>query len=69
VVRLQRRAGEFIDVDDEHVIAVIRIKATGRSSGLAIERQDAMLYALADQQITGIDYYNSKQQALDTVAG
>jgi len=60
---------EFIDVDDEHVIAVFRIKATGRASGVAIERQDAMVYEIRDQQITRIDYYNSRQRALDAVAG
>ncbi|MEA2313344.1 MAG: hypothetical protein QOI03_36 [Solirubrobacteraceae bacterium] len=60
---------EFIDVDDEHVIAVFRIKATGRASGVAIERQDAMVYVVRDQQVTRLDYYNSKQQALEAVAG
>ncbi len=60
---------EYIDVDDEHVIAVFRIKALGRASGVAIERQDAMLYEVRDQQVTRIDYYNSKQQALDAAAG
>jgi ketosteroid isomerase-like protein len=60
---------EFIDVDDEHVIAVFRIKATGRASGVAIEREDAMVYVVRDQQVTRLDYYNSKQQALEAVAG
>jgi ketosteroid isomerase-like protein len=60
---------EFIDVDDEHVIAVFRIKATGGASGVAIEREDAMVYVVRDQQVTRLDYYNSKQQALEAVAG
>jgi ketosteroid isomerase-like protein len=60
---------EYIDIDDEHVIAVFRIKATGRASGVAIERQDAMLYEIRDQQAMRIDYYNSKQQALEAAAG
>jgi ketosteroid isomerase-like protein len=60
---------EFIDVDDEHVIAVFRIKATGRASGVAIERQDAMVYVVRDHQVTRLDYYNSKQQAPNAVAG
>ena len=55
---------EFIDVDDERVIAVFRIKATGRSSGAEMERHDAMVYVVRDGQIVRIDYYNSKQQAL-----
>jgi ketosteroid isomerase-like protein len=60
---------EFIDVDDEHVIAVFRIKATGRASGAAIERKDAIVYELHDSQVTRMDYYNSRQQALDDLAG
>ena len=60
---------EYIDVDAERVIAVFRIKATGRASGVSIERQDAMVYVVRDQQVTHIDYYNSKQQALEAVAG
>ena len=60
---------EFIDADDAHVVAVFWIKATGRASGVAIERQDAMVYEVRDQQITRIDYYNNRQQALDAVAG
>jgi len=60
---------EFIDVDDERVIAVFRIKATGRSSGVAIEREDAMVFEVRDRQLTRIDYYNSRQQALDAVSG
>jgi ketosteroid isomerase-like protein len=58
---------EFIDVDDEQVISVFRMKATGRSSGIRIERQDAMVFVVRERQIVRIDYYNSKQQALEAV--
>ena len=58
---------EFIDVDDERVITVSRVKATGRSSGVEIERQDAMVFLVRDRQIVRLDYYNSKQQALQAV--
>ena len=57
---------EFIDAG-EHVIAVVRIKATGRASGVPVERQDALLYTVQDGKITRLDYYNSKTQALDAV--
>jgi ketosteroid isomerase-like protein len=60
---------EYIDFDDEHVIVVFRMKATGRASGVAIERQDAMVYVVRDQLVRCVDYYNSKQQALDAVGG
>jgi ketosteroid isomerase-like protein len=58
---------EFIDVDDERVIAVSRVKATGRSSGVEIERQDAMVYVVRERPIVRLDYYNSKQQPLQAV--
>ena len=56
---------EFIDADDDHVILVWRIKATGHGSGVELERQDAMLVTVRDGKTVRIDYYNSKQQALD----
>jgi ketosteroid isomerase-like protein len=59
---------EYIDVDAEHVIAVFRVKATGRASGVAIEREDAMVFAVREQQVVRLDYYNNKQQALEAVA-
>jgi ketosteroid isomerase-like protein len=58
---------EYIDAGGDRVIAVFRISATGRSSGVRIERQDAIVYVLRDLRIVRIDYYNSRQQALDAV--
>jgi ketosteroid isomerase-like protein len=55
---------EYIDAGGDVVIAVFRISATGRSSGLRIERQDATVNVVRDMQIVRLDYYNSKQQAL-----
>jgi ketosteroid isomerase-like protein len=60
---------EYIDVDDERVISVFQMKATGRASGAAIERQDAMVWVVRSGLVVRIDYYNSKQQALEAVAG
>jgi ketosteroid isomerase-like protein len=58
---------EFIDVDEELVIAVFMMKATGRSSGVEIERQDAIVWVVRDRLVVRFDYYNSKQQALQAV--
>jgi ketosteroid isomerase-like protein len=58
---------EFIDVDDELVIGVFRMKAIGRSSGVEIERQDAIVWLVRDRLVVRLDYYNSKQQALEAV--
>jgi ketosteroid isomerase-like protein len=58
---------EFIDADDDHVILVLRLKATGRGSGVNVERQDAMVFTVRDGKAVRIDYYNSKQQGLKAV--
>jgi ketosteroid isomerase-like protein len=55
---------EYLAAGDDRVIAVFRITATGRASGLTLRRQDAMVYVLRDLKIVRIDYYNSKLQAL-----
>ena len=57
---------EFIDADD-HVVVVFHVKATGRGSGVALERQDAMVLKMREGRTVRIDYYNSKQQALKAV--
>ena len=57
---------DYIDAG-EKVIAVLRVKATGRGSGVALERQDAIVYAMRDGLVARMDYYNSKQQALEAV--
>jgi hypothetical protein len=54
-------------VDEEQVIAVFMMKATGRSSGVEIERQDAIVWVVRDRLVVRFDYYNSKQQALQAV--
>jgi hypothetical protein len=58
---------EFIDADDEHVILVLRLYATGRGSGVKVERQDAMVFTIRNGKGVRLDYYNSKQQALESV--
>jgi ketosteroid isomerase-like protein len=57
---------EFIDAG-ERVVSVFRMKATGRSSGVAVERQDAIVWEVRDGKIARVDYYNNRQQALEAV--
>jgi ketosteroid isomerase-like protein len=57
---------EFIDAG-EHVIVVLRMKATGRGSGVTLERQDALVVELRDGLAVRIDYFNNKEQALEAV--
>jgi ketosteroid isomerase-like protein len=57
---------EFIDAG-ERVIAFILQKTTGHGSGIALERHDAMVFAVRDAKIVRLDYYNSRKLALEAV--
>jgi ketosteroid isomerase-like protein len=57
---------EFLDVG-EHVVMFVRMKATGVSSGLPLERQDAMVFALRYGKVVRLDYYNNRTEALEAV--
>ena len=58
---------DYIDAGDQ-VVVVFLMKATGRDSGVAVERQDAMVAKMRDGKIASLDYYNNKRQALKAVA-
>ena len=55
---------EFIDAGNT-VVVIAHLTATGRGSGLEVKRQDGLVYELRDGKITRLDYYNSKEQALE----
>jgi len=57
-------AEEYIDAG-QRVIVVFGLTATGRSSGVTVERKDAMLCEVRGGQIVRIDYYNNREQALE----
>jgi ketosteroid isomerase-like protein len=59
-------AEELLDAG-ERVVLVLRMTATGRGSGATLERQDAMVWQLRDGKLVRLDYFNSKQQALEAV--
>ena len=54
---------EFIDAGDR-VVAVLRVYAKGRGSGVDVERLDGAVYTLRDGKSIRIDYYGSKAEAL-----
>jgi ketosteroid isomerase-like protein len=54
---------EFIDAGNRAII-VLRMKATGRGSGVPVDRQDAIVWELRGEKFGRIDYYNSREQAL-----
>jgi ketosteroid isomerase-like protein len=57
---------EFLDAD-RSVVVVARLRARGAQSGAEVERQDAMVFELRDGKTVRIDYYNSRDQALQAV--
>jgi ketosteroid isomerase-like protein len=57
---------EFIDVGDR-VVAVLRVYAKGRGSGVDVERLDGAVWTLRDGKAIRLDYYGSKAEALDAV--
>ena len=48
-------------------MVVFDVKATGRTSGVSVEREDAMVCRVQDGRIARIDYYNNRAQALAQV--
>jgi ketosteroid isomerase-like protein len=57
---------EFIDVG-ELVVAVLRVHAKGRGSGVDVERLDGAVWSLRDGKCVRLDYYGSKAAALKAV--
>jgi len=54
---------DFLDAGDR-VVAFILQKTTGHGSGIALERHDAMVFAVCDVKIVRLDYYNNRDEAL-----
>jgi len=57
---------EFIDVGDR-VVAVLRVHAKGRGSGVDVERVDGAVWTLRNGKCIRLDYYGSKAEALEAV--
>ena len=57
---------EFLDAG-KRVVSVFHMKATGRGSGIEVDRQDAIVWSVRGGKILRLDYYNSRAQALTAV--
>jgi ketosteroid isomerase-like protein len=55
---------EFIEAG-ERVVAVLRVHARGRQSGIDIERVDGAVWTFRDGKCVRLDYYGSRDQALE----
>jgi ketosteroid isomerase-like protein len=56
----------LVDAGDQ-VVSLFVMRATGRGSGVSVERKDAIVSTFRDGKITRIDYYNDRAQALEAV--
>jgi ketosteroid isomerase-like protein len=54
---------EFLDAG-ERVVVLIRQSTTGQGSGIALEREDAMVFGIRDEKVATLDYYNDRARAL-----
>jgi ketosteroid isomerase-like protein len=49
------------------VVAVLRVHAKGRESGVEIERLDGAVWTMRNGKGISLDYYSSKAEALEAV--
>lgn len=54
---------DFLDAGN-YVVVVLRMRATGRGSGLELDREDAIVYELHDGKMIRCEYFNDKLHAL-----
>jgi ketosteroid isomerase-like protein len=48
---------ELIELDDDRILTVHRLRARGRSSGVELERTDAQLWTFSDERLVRMGYY------------
>ena len=61
---------EELDVratDDDRAIALFRMVAKGRGSGIELTRADALVASFRDEKAVKLAYYNDQAQALEAV--
>jgi ketosteroid isomerase-like protein len=57
---------EFIQEGDR-VVAIVRVHARGRGSGVDVERLDGAVWTFRGGKCVRLDYYGSKAEALEAV--
>jgi ketosteroid isomerase-like protein len=62
----QWEAEDFIEAGDR-VVAILRVHARGRHSGVTVERLDGAVWTLSGGKAVRLDYYGSKEEALKSV--
>jgi ketosteroid isomerase-like protein len=57
---------EVIDAGDR-VVTILRVHATGRESGVDVERLDGAMWTLRGEKVIRLDYYGSKAEAVEAL--
>ena len=60
----QFEAERVLDVDDERVLALVRVTAKGRESGVAVEMRDAHEITIRDGIVRRVKVHSDQQEAL-----
>ena len=58
---------EIRAVDDEQVIALFKMVAKGKGSGIELDRRDALVASFRSGKAVKLGYYNDQMQALTAV--
>lgn len=57
---------EYLAAADK-VVAVVRVSARGKGSGVPVERLDGMVWTVRGGKAVRLDYYGSRAEALESV--
>ena len=55
----------FIDVDDEHVLVMVRVDAKGKGSGARVELLNAHQFTIRDGVLVRFKVYSDRDEALE----
>jgi len=55
---------DVIDAGHDRLVALVKLRARGRASGIELERLDGVVYEFSGGLICRIDYYNDRAEAL-----
>jgi len=56
----------FVDVDDERVLVLVRVHATGTGSGVPVELRNAHEFTIRDGVLVRFKVYGDRDEALET---
>lgn len=58
---------ELRAVGEDRVLALFRLVARGRGSGIEIDRLDAIVYTVSNAKLVRLEYFNDRRRALEAV--